>query len=228
MISRTVTITNALGLHARAAARFVHTASEFASRIRVSRGGREMDGKSIMGLLLLAAAQGSAIVISADGADEEAAMAALDPAGRARLRRRDMRLTGLGVSPGVGVGQGARAQGQHAGPPLPRPCVPGAARDRPAGRGTREVAGTAAAAQATDRRGRGRRPRVSVRRAAPDARRRDADRTRVDHHPGRAAERGVGAAACAVGDLHAVRRGPGRVPPRTQGRRRRRGRTPVA
>ena len=77
MISRTVTITNALGLHARAAARFVHTASEFASRIRVSRGGREMDGKSIMGLLLLAAAQGSAIVISADGADEEAAMAAL-------------------------------------------------------------------------------------------------------------------------------------------------------
>jgi phosphocarrier protein len=77
MISRTVTIINALGLHARAAARFVHTASGFAARIRVARGGREMDGKSIMGLLLLAAAQDSAIVISADGADEEAAMAAL-------------------------------------------------------------------------------------------------------------------------------------------------------
>jgi len=72
-----VTIVNALGLHARAAARFVHTASGFAARIRVARAGREMDGKSIMGLLLLAAAQGSTIRISADGADEQSALAAL-------------------------------------------------------------------------------------------------------------------------------------------------------
>jgi len=72
-----VTIINPLGLHARAAARFVHMASGFASRIRVSRAGRDMDGKSIMGLLLLAAAQGSAITISADGPDEEQAIAAL-------------------------------------------------------------------------------------------------------------------------------------------------------
>jgi phosphocarrier protein HPr len=73
----TVIIQNPLGLHARAAARFVHAASTFACRIRVMRAGREVDGKSIMGLLLLAAAQGSEISISADGPDEEAAVAAL-------------------------------------------------------------------------------------------------------------------------------------------------------
>ena len=73
----TITITNALGLHARAAAKFVHAAGRFTSRIRVSRGGREMDGKSIMGLLLLAASQGTSITIAADGADAADAIAAL-------------------------------------------------------------------------------------------------------------------------------------------------------
>ena len=77
MSSCSVKIVNSLGLHARAAARFVHTASGFAARIRVARGGREMDGKSIMGLLLLAAGQGSTITITADGTDEEQALAAL-------------------------------------------------------------------------------------------------------------------------------------------------------
>jgi phosphocarrier protein len=77
MTSCAVTIINPLGLHARAAARFVHTASAFSARIRVARGGREMDGKSIMGLLLLAAAQGTLITISAAGTDEEPALAAL-------------------------------------------------------------------------------------------------------------------------------------------------------
>lgn len=72
-----VTIVNPLGLHARAAAKFVHAASGYRSRIRVARGGREIDGKSIMGLLLLSAAQGSVIRISASGADEEYALAAL-------------------------------------------------------------------------------------------------------------------------------------------------------
>ncbi len=72
-----VTILNPLGLHARAAARFVHAASGFSCRIRVRRGGREVDGKSIMGLLLLAAARGNEIAITADGPDEEAAVAAL-------------------------------------------------------------------------------------------------------------------------------------------------------
>lgn len=77
MTRSAITILNPLGLHARAAARFVHAASSFACRIRVGRGGREVDGKSIMGLLLLAASRGSEIIISADGPDEEAAVAAL-------------------------------------------------------------------------------------------------------------------------------------------------------
>jgi phosphocarrier protein len=77
MKSCEVAIVNPLGLHARAAARFVHTASAFSARIRVGRAGREMDGKSIMGLLLLAAAQGCSITISASGADEDQALAAL-------------------------------------------------------------------------------------------------------------------------------------------------------
>jgi phosphocarrier protein HPr len=77
MTSCALTINNPLGLHARAAARFVHAASGFTSQIRVARGDREMDGKSIMGLLLLAASQGSVITISADGPDEQEALAAL-------------------------------------------------------------------------------------------------------------------------------------------------------
>lgn len=77
MTSRTVTVSNALGLHARAAARFVHLASRFESHIRVGRGAKIMDGKSIMGILLLAAARGTAIMISADGTDEAAAVDAL-------------------------------------------------------------------------------------------------------------------------------------------------------
>ncbi len=77
MVSTTVTVVNQLGMHARAAAKFVHVANRFASRIRVSRQGRQMDGKSIMGLLLLAAARGTTIVISADGSDEREAVKAL-------------------------------------------------------------------------------------------------------------------------------------------------------
>jgi phosphotransferase system HPr (HPr) family protein len=72
-----LSIANPLGLHARAAAKFVHTAGKYASKIRVARGGREVDGKSIMGLLLLAASRGSSIRISADGPDEREAMGAL-------------------------------------------------------------------------------------------------------------------------------------------------------
>jgi phosphocarrier protein HPr len=77
MTSRAVTVVNELGMHARAAAKFVHLATRFESRIRVGRHGREMDGKSIMGLLLLAAARGMEITITADGADEVAAVEAL-------------------------------------------------------------------------------------------------------------------------------------------------------
>ncbi len=74
MIARTVTVTNQLGMHARAAARFVHAATAFNAHIRVIHGNRVMDGKSIMGILLLAAAHGSAITISAEGPDESSAL----------------------------------------------------------------------------------------------------------------------------------------------------------
>jgi len=76
-VSQSVVVTNALGLHARAAARFVHLATRFESHIRVGRDAKTMDGKSIMGILLLAAARGTTITISADGADEAAAVQAL-------------------------------------------------------------------------------------------------------------------------------------------------------
>jgi phosphocarrier protein len=77
MTTRAVTIVNQLGMHARAAAKFVHLAARFQAHVRVSRDSREMDGKSIMGLLLLAAARGSTITIAADGADEAEALDAL-------------------------------------------------------------------------------------------------------------------------------------------------------
>jgi phosphocarrier protein len=74
---RAVTVVNELGLHARAAARFVHMASRFESQIRVGRDARMMDGKSILGILLLAASRGTTITISAQGADEHDAVDAL-------------------------------------------------------------------------------------------------------------------------------------------------------
>src|SRR5437867_7324555 len=77
MIFRQVTIHNRLGLHARAAARFVHTASRFRSRVSVSRNGKTMDGKSILGILLLAASQGTLLRVVAEGEDEAAAVDAL-------------------------------------------------------------------------------------------------------------------------------------------------------
>jgi len=77
MTTQSVTVVNQLGLHARAAARFVHLATRFQSQIRVGYGARMMDGKSIMGILLLAAARGTTITISADGADERDAVEAL-------------------------------------------------------------------------------------------------------------------------------------------------------
>jgi phosphocarrier protein len=75
--SQSVVVVNQLGMHARAAAKFVHLATRYQARVRVARDAREMDGKSIMGILLLAAARGSTITISADGADERDAVQAL-------------------------------------------------------------------------------------------------------------------------------------------------------
>jgi phosphocarrier protein HPr len=77
MSRRDVTIPNQLGLHARAAAKFVHVATRFAADIRVARDGRVVDGKSILGMLLLAAGWQTTITIWADGPDEALALDAL-------------------------------------------------------------------------------------------------------------------------------------------------------
>ena len=77
MIRRDLVICNELGMHARAAARLVECANRFGSEVRVSREERTVNGKSIMGVLMLAAACGTTISIETEGADEEAAMAAL-------------------------------------------------------------------------------------------------------------------------------------------------------
>ena len=76
-ISRTVTIVNRKGLHARPAASFVKLASQFKCKIAVSEGDKNVDGKSIMGMMMLAASQGARIVISTDGADETKAIKSL-------------------------------------------------------------------------------------------------------------------------------------------------------
>jgi len=77
MLSRSVTVVNQLGIHARAAAKFVHLATKYQAQIRVARDSREVDGKSIMGILLLAAARGTTITLTADGSDERDALEAL-------------------------------------------------------------------------------------------------------------------------------------------------------
>ncbi len=77
MIERPITIKNKLGLHARAAVKFVNTANRFGADVRIVKDGGEIDGKSILGILTLAATQGSDIVLKIDGADEDAAWQAL-------------------------------------------------------------------------------------------------------------------------------------------------------
>lgn len=74
MVSRQLTIVNKLGLHARAAAKFVSLASSFTSNIQVSKDGKTVNGKSIMGVMMLAASQNSQITVSAEGDDEKLAM----------------------------------------------------------------------------------------------------------------------------------------------------------
>ena len=77
MISRSLTIVNRLGLHARAATRLVNCASEFNARIIIRKGTRSINGKSIMGVLTLAASPGTELVIEASGDDEEQAIEAI-------------------------------------------------------------------------------------------------------------------------------------------------------
>ena len=75
--SCTLEIVNKLGLHARAAAQFVQTASNFQSHIEIQKGHRRVNGKSIMGVMMLAAAKGSEITIYAEGCDAEESLAKL-------------------------------------------------------------------------------------------------------------------------------------------------------
>jgi phosphocarrier protein HPr len=77
MTEREVEIVNRLGLHARAAAKLVHTSSRFDSQVWLVKDGEEVDAKSILGLLLLAAAQGSRVVVRCDGDDETEALTAV-------------------------------------------------------------------------------------------------------------------------------------------------------
>lgn len=72
-----VMVVNKLGLHARAAAKFVSLAAEFGAEISLAREGQQVNGKSIMGVMMLAAAKGSRLTICADGADEGRAVEAL-------------------------------------------------------------------------------------------------------------------------------------------------------
>lgn len=78
MTERDVEIKNKLGLHARAAAKLVHVAAKFKSDIKIRKGDEEVDGKSILGILLLAAGRGSTIKLRADGPDEREALDAIE------------------------------------------------------------------------------------------------------------------------------------------------------
>ena len=77
-VEREIEIKNKLGLHARAAAKLVHVAARFKSDIKIRKGDEEVDGKSILGILLLAAGRGSTITLRADGPDEREALDAIE------------------------------------------------------------------------------------------------------------------------------------------------------
>jgi phosphocarrier protein HPr len=78
LTERDIEIKNKLGLHARAAAKLVHVAAKFKSDIKIRKGDEEVDGKSILGILLLAAGRGSTIKVRADGPDEREALDAIE------------------------------------------------------------------------------------------------------------------------------------------------------
>jgi phosphocarrier protein len=77
MVERDIQITNKLGLHARASAKLTQTAVRFQSEVWLTRNSRRINGKSIMGVMMLAASRGTEIKIETHGCDEEAAMNAL-------------------------------------------------------------------------------------------------------------------------------------------------------
>jgi len=77
MLQQSITIINKLGLHARASAKLTKTASQYQSEVWLSRNGRRVNGKSIMGVMMLAAGIGSEILLETNGVDEQEAMLAL-------------------------------------------------------------------------------------------------------------------------------------------------------
>jgi phosphocarrier protein len=78
MLERTYTINNRLGLHARPASLFLKTTSKFQSQVKIMKDGQEIDGKSIMGLLMLAAGPGTVLKVTAEGPDETQVLQSLD------------------------------------------------------------------------------------------------------------------------------------------------------
>ena len=78
MKKKDLLIENKLGLHARAAAQIVKAASGFNSKILLSKDGIEVDGKSIMGIMMMAAAKGATVLVSAEGDDEERALEGME------------------------------------------------------------------------------------------------------------------------------------------------------
>ena len=77
MVKRDLKIINKLGMHARAAAKFVNLASSFESDVELGKGDRMVNGKSIMGVMMLAASRGTSLVLTINGEDEEAAAVSL-------------------------------------------------------------------------------------------------------------------------------------------------------
>ncbi len=77
MLTKRITIKNKLGMHARAAVKFVNTANRFSSTVRIVKDGDDIDGKSILGILTLAAVQGTEIILKVSGKDEDRALSAL-------------------------------------------------------------------------------------------------------------------------------------------------------
>ena len=106
MISQSVSVVNQLGMHARAAAKFVHLAARYQSRVKVARHGREMDGKSILGTVAARGGKGLDDYDLGRRSRRTVGRRGAGGAGRVRLRRgRMQRLTGIGVSPGMVSGR---------------------------------------------------------------------------------------------------------------------------
>jgi phosphocarrier protein HPr len=89
VVQKEVIIVNKLGLHARAAAKLVTLASSFSSEIDISRNGQSVNGKSIMGVMMLAASRGTSIVITANGQDEDEAANSLEELVRDRFGEKE-------------------------------------------------------------------------------------------------------------------------------------------